>query len=99
VTIYLEATEFSKLTGLPTFEELKAARDQGPAALAELVSKRTPNQLAEIGVGAATDKREIFLAELLKHGLDPNAPAFNGRTTLAVAKQNGIELAPGGKPV
>jgi hypothetical protein len=83
----------SRLKGLPTFEELKAARDQGPAALAELVSKKSPGQLAQIGVAAANDKLESFLAELLKNGLDPNAPDFHGRTTLETAKQNGINLA------
>ena len=81
----------SKLSGLPAFEELTAARDQGPDALAELVAKRTPGQLTEIGIMAATNKLDAFLAALVKRGLDPNAPNPQGRTPLDVAQQQGSD--------
>jgi hypothetical protein len=80
----------SKLPNLPTIDELKAARDQGPDALAELIAKRTPGQLAEIGIGVANAGVESFLAALLKHGLEPNAPNTQGYTTLKAAERHGL---------
>jgi hypothetical protein len=80
----------SKLPNLPTIEELKAARDQGPDALAALVAKRTPAQLAEIGIGVANAGVESFLAALFKHGLEPNAPNAQGYTTLQAAERHGL---------
>jgi hypothetical protein len=83
----------SSLAGLPTIQELKAARDQGPDALAALIADKTPSQLADIGVSATNNGLEAFLAALLKHGLDPHAPAGNGRTTLRAAEQRGMNSA------
>jgi hypothetical protein len=81
----------STVPGLPKIEELKAARDQGPEALAALIAERTPGQITEIGVGAAVYGLESFLGALLKHGLDPNAANAQGRTTLNAAEQHGKE--------
>jgi hypothetical protein len=83
----------SRLPGLPTIEELKSARDQGPETLAALIAKKTPGQLTEIGVVAATHGLDAFLAALLKQGLDPNAVNGQGRTTLAAAEQHGKNSA------
>jgi hypothetical protein len=83
----------SKMPGLPTAEELIIARDHGPEALAELIAKKTPGQLTEIGVAAAVYGLDAFLAALLNHGLDPNAPSANGGTTLRSAEQHGKDSA------
>ncbi len=83
----------SKVPGLPTLEELKAARDQGPEALAELIARRTPDQLTDIGLGAALSALEDFTAALLKRGLDPTAANPHGRTTLSAAEQHGKNSA------
>ena len=83
----------SAVSNLPAIEELKAARDQGPEALAALVAKKTPSQLTEIGIGAAVYGLEMFLAALLKHGLDPHAANPAGRTTLSAAEQHGKDSA------
>jgi hypothetical protein len=64
--------------GTPTVEELKAARDKGPDALAELVAKRLPELVVEIGVGAAAMRSPTFLEALLKQGLDPNVKDARG---------------------
>jgi hypothetical protein len=79
----------SELSDRPTFEELKAARDQGPEALAELIAKRTPAMLTDVGVGAAVAEAPEFLAALLNHGLDPNATGSSGLTTLGAAGKHG----------
>lgn len=81
----------STLANRPTFEELKAARDQGPEALAALIAAKTPAQVTEIGVGAAVAGLEGFVAALLKQGLDPNAKSLNGRTSLDAATHHGAE--------
>jgi hypothetical protein len=83
----------SAVSNRPTFEELKTARDQGPEALAELIAEKTPDQLTEIGVGAADCGLEAFLAALFKRGLDPNASNAQGRTTLSAAEQHGKDSA------
>jgi len=83
----------STVSGLPTIEELKAARNAGPDALAALIAEKTPGQVTEIGIGAAVYGLEPFLAALLKHGLDPNAANAQGRTTLAAAEQHGQDSA------
>jgi hypothetical protein len=83
----------SKLPGLPTTEELIASRDDGPEALAELLAKRTPGQLADIGVVAAIHGAADFVAALLKRGLDPNAPNEQGITMLSAAEQHGRDSA------
>jgi hypothetical protein len=79
----------STLPGLPTIEELITARNNGPEALAELLVKRTPGQLANIGVVAATHGAADFVAALLKRGLDADAPNEQGVTTLSAAEQHG----------
>jgi hypothetical protein len=83
----------STVRGLPTIEELLAARNDGPEALAELLAKRTPEQLANIGAIAATHGATDFVAALLKRGLDPNAPNEQGVTTLSAAEQHGRDSA------
>jgi hypothetical protein len=83
----------SNLPGLPTIEELIAARNDGPEGLAELLAKRTPGQLANIGVVAATHGAANFVAALLKRGLDANAPNERGVTTLSAAEQHGLDSA------
>jgi hypothetical protein len=83
----------STISNLPTFEELKAARDQGPAALAEFIAKKTPDQMTDIGVGAASLGLADFVAALLKAGLNPNAANAQGRTTLNAAEQHGKDSA------
>jgi len=79
----------SELPGRPAFEELKAARDEGPEALADLIAKRTPAMLTDIGVAAAVAEAPEFLAALLKHGLDPNTKDRRGSTTLDAAGKHG----------
>jgi hypothetical protein len=81
----------SKLADLPTFEELKAARDAGPEVLAALLAKRTPSQLTAIGIVAANAGTADFLAALLKFGLNPNAGDFRGLTTLQAAERHGLD--------
>lgn len=81
----------SSLPNLPTIEELKAARNQGPEAFAKLLAEKTPSQLAEIAVGAADSRLEEFLAALLKYGLDPNGANAAGRTILDAAAQHGTD--------
>jgi hypothetical protein len=88
-----ELLKKSAVSNRPTFEELKTARDQGPEALAELIAKKTPGQLTEIGIGAAVYGLDAFLAALLKHGLDPNASNAQGRTTLSAAESHGKDSA------
>jgi hypothetical protein len=83
----------SNLPGLPTIEELIAARNDGPEALAELLAKRTPGKLADIGVIAATHGAADLLAALLKWGLDANAPNEQGATTLSAAEEHGRDSA------
>lgn len=83
----------STVSGRPTIEELKTARDQGPEALAALIAAKAPGQLTEIGVGAAVSGLKEFVAALLKHDLDPKVAGFNGLTTLDAAAQHGTESA------
>ena len=80
--------QHSSLPGSPTFEELKAARDQGPEALAELIARRTPDQLTDIAISAAANSSEQFIAALLRHGLDPTATNAHGMSPLTVAGRN-----------
>lgn len=80
----------SPLPDLPAIDELKAARDHGPEALAALIAKKTPGQLADVGIGVARAGIELFLAALFKHGLDPNSPNVQGYTTLQAAEIHGL---------
>ena len=84
-----EMLRHSPLPDRPTFEELKAARDEGPEALAELIAKRTPAMLTDIGVDAAVAEVTEFLAALLQQGLDPNATGHRGMTPLHAAARHG----------
>lgn len=79
----------SKVPNLPSIDELISARDQGPKALAELIARKTPGQLPEIGVGATVYGLGDFVAALLKCGLDPNAADSRGQTTLRAAENHG----------
>jgi hypothetical protein len=79
----------SQVPNLPTIDELIAARNQGPNALAELIARKTPSQLAEIGVSATVYGLGVFVAALLKCGLDPNAEDPRGQTTLRAAENHG----------
>ena len=83
----------SAVPGLPTIEEFIAARNQGPEALAELIVKKTPGQLADIGVVAAGHGFVEFVAALLKRGLDANVTNSEGVTTLSAAEQHGPDSA------
>ena len=75
--------------GTPTLDELKAARDKGPDALADLVAKRLPDLLVEIGVGAASMQSPTFLEALLKQGLDPNIKDARGISASFAASVHG----------
>ncbi len=77
------------LPDCPTFEELKAARDQGPDALAKLLVKRTPTELGSIATDAIQYKMEAFFAALLANGMDPNIPNQHGQSLLSVAESRG----------
>jgi len=79
----------SQLADRPTFEELKAARDSGPEALAELLVKRTPTQLGSIADGAIQSKLEKFISALLAHGMDSNTKTQHGLSLLSVAERHG----------
>jgi hypothetical protein len=76
----------STLQGAPTFKELKAARDQGPEALAKLLIQRAPTQLGCIADGAIGTGLEKFVAALLANGMDPNTPNQHGKSLLSVAE-------------
>jgi len=79
----------SAAVDLPNYEELKAARDQGPEALAGLVAKRAPGKLTEIGMHAAVSNLEDFVAALVAQGLDPKGSTVHGLTPLAAAERHG----------
>ena len=79
----------SVLPNRPTIEELKAARDEGPSALAKLLTERAPTMLGSIGVDAVREKLEQFVAALLAQGLDPHAKDHHGNTVLGAAEQLG----------
>jgi hypothetical protein len=83
----------SKLPGRPAFEELKAARDEGPEALAELLTTRTPAHLADIAMGAVNEGLERFISALLACGLDPNATDHHGNKILSAAEKHGKDSA------
>lgn len=86
-----EAVKHSKLADRPTFEELKAARDAGPDALAALLAKRAPSILGSVATQAIGDRLETFLAALLKHGLDPHATDHSGRKIMDTAESLGAD--------
>jgi hypothetical protein len=77
----------SKLTDTPTFKELKAARDQGPEALAKLLVQRTPTQLGSIADGAIQAGLVPFITALLANGMDPNIANQHGDSLLSVAEK------------
>jgi hypothetical protein len=86
-----ESVKLSKLPDRPTFEELKAARDAGPDALAALLTKRTPSILGSVAAQAIGDRMETFVAALLKHGLDPHATDHFGHKILDAAERLGTD--------
>jgi hypothetical protein len=73
--------------GLPSFEELKQARDQCYEALAELLGLRARDHLTDIAVCAISTGPKEFIVALLKQGLDPNAKDWRGVTPLAAAEK------------
>jgi hypothetical protein len=75
----------SRLPGLPSYEELKAARDQGPEALADMLMRFAPDQITNVAVGAIANRNEPFALALIARGLDPNARSRQGATPLEVA--------------
>lgn len=79
----------SQLTDCPTFEELKAARDAGPDALAELIVNRVPSQLGSIADGAIQSKLEAFVSALLARGMDPNTKNQHNQSLYDVAQRHG----------
>jgi hypothetical protein len=81
----------SQLPDRPTIEELKAARDKGPEALAKLLATRTPTMLADIAAGAVHEGLEAFVAALLAEGLDPHSKDHHGITVLTRAEKLGID--------
>jgi hypothetical protein len=82
--------KLSKLPGRPTIEELKAARDKGPEALAQLLTARTPTMLADIASNAVREGLEKFVAALLAEGLDPNSKDHDGDTLITAAEKLGV---------
>lgn len=86
-----ESVKLSKLADRPTFEELKAARDAGPDALAALLAKRTPSILGSVATQAIGDRMETFVAALLKHGLDPHATDHFGQKIIDAAERLGTD--------
>lgn len=79
----------SAVPSLPSWEELIAARDAGPESLADVIAKKTPDQMTQVGVFAALAGIEPFVAALLRRGLDPQAEGAQDLTTLAAAEQHG----------
>jgi hypothetical protein len=75
----------SKIAGLPSYEELKAARDKGPEALADMLMRIAPDQITDVAVGAIANRIEPFIIALIARGLDPNARSHQGPTPLEVA--------------
>jgi hypothetical protein len=75
----------SKLLGLPNYEDLKAARDKGPEALADMLLRFAPDQITNVAVGAIANRNEPFVLVLIAKGLDPDAQSVQGATPLAVA--------------
>jgi hypothetical protein len=75
----------SKLPGLPSYEELKAARDKGPEALADMLMRFAPDQITNVAVGAIANRNEPFVSALIAKGLDPDARSAQGATPLEVA--------------
>ena len=75
----------------PAFEELKAARDKGPEALAKLLAERTPAHLGSIAAGAVGEEGNLenFVSALLAAGLNPNATDHHGNTLLSLAERKG----------
>lgn len=71
---------------LPSFEELKEARDHSPEALAELIANRAREHLANVAVCAIPMGSKAFIAALLQHGLDPNRKDSRGITPLSAAQ-------------
>ena len=83
----------SQLAGRPTFDELKAARDAGPQALADLLVERTPTQLGDIARSAVNEGMERFVGALLVAGLDPKVTDHHGQSLLSQAEKRGKDSA------
>jgi hypothetical protein len=61
----------TKITNPPTLDELKSARDGGPAALANFLHERVPDQLNDVAAIASVSQPQL-LSALLDLGVDPN---------------------------
>ena len=81
----------SQLPDRPALEELKAARDSGPEALAKLLARRTPTMLAEIALMAVHEGLQTFVAALLGEGLDPYSTGHHGDTVISAAEKLGAD--------
>jgi hypothetical protein len=81
-----ESLELSGLSDRPSFEELVAARDQGPEALASFIAMRFPQLLPDVGVGAVNKLLEEFVTALLKNGLNPMSVDYEGTSTMQAAE-------------
>ena len=75
----------SRTPGLPSYDELKAARDKSPEALAEMLVRFAPEQITNVAVGAIANRIEPFVMALISRGLDPNARSRQGSTPLEIA--------------
>lgn len=71
---------------LPSFEELIAARDNSPEALAELLASRAPAYLTPIALCTVQLGPPRFMAALLKHGVDPNTRNAQGQMLIESAQ-------------
>jgi len=86
-----ELLKRSVIDNVPTIEELKAARDRGPDALAALIAARAPEQLMAVGVYAVNSHLDDFLAALFEHGLDPNETDRHGWTIVKYTERYGSD--------
>lgn len=78
-----------RMTNCPSFEEMKAAIENGYDSYAKFLSQRTPDCLIEIGVEAVRGQMVEFVSALLRSGLDPNVPNAFGQTMLQAAERCG----------
>jgi hypothetical protein len=85
--VALKFLKMSTLPDAPTFKQLKAARDEGPDALAELLVQCAPKQLGDIANGAIEEGLAQFIAALLANGMDPNGSNQHGESLLSVAER------------
>lgn len=78
-----------QILNAPSADELIAAADQGPPALAALIAARTPEALTEIGSMVAIQGTAAFMRALVENGLSVNSAPVFGRTLLMLASTRG----------